>query len=146
MNHRFCTSSEWASSFLGGAGGTNSSGVSRVGRLVDFTSGLPKHRSTLRPASICSRGRPCGVAPGSPGSRSLPELRNAQLDGACACLPIPVTVAVALGGLERALLAPGGAGGGTDLHLHEPLSGESDHLAQEMASRVFSTSARRFIM
>src|SRR5690606_1514754 len=46
--------------------------------------------------------------------------------------PVPVAIAVALGQTKRVLLAISGAGGRTHLHLHQPLGGKADHLAQEI--------------
>jgi hypothetical protein len=61
--------------------------------------------------------------------RALAQLRDAQLDRACARLPVPVAVAVALDEPVSRPLAKAGAGLGADLHLHQPLSGEGDHVA-----------------
>jgi hypothetical protein len=77
---------------------------------------------------------------------ALPELRDAQLDGAGPRLPVAVAIAVALGRPQRVLLAIAGAGRGADLQIHQPLGGKADHLAQDIGVRVFSTSVCRFIM
>ena len=66
---------------------------------------------------------------------ALPELGDAQLDGAGARLPVPVTIAVALGEPQRVLLAIGSAGGGPYLQLHQPFGGKADHLAQQIGVR-----------
>src|SRR5215218_73256 len=44
------------------------------------------------------------------------------------------------------VLATGGAGQRTNLQLHQTLGGKADHLPQKVGIRVFSTSARRFII
>jgi hypothetical protein len=77
---------------------------------------------------------------------ALAQLGNAQLNRAGAGLPGPVTVAVALHQALGALLAVTGAGEGADLQLHQPFGGKADHLTQQVGVRVFSTSARRFII
>jgi hypothetical protein len=61
---------------------------------------------------------------------TLAEFRDPQLDRAGACLPGPVTIAVALRQPLDALLAVGGPGQLADLQLHQPLGGEPDHLPQ----------------
>ena len=47
-------------------------------------------------------------------------------------LPVPVAIAVALGEPVGRALAKAGAGLGADLHLHQPLGGEGDHVAQDV--------------
>ncbi len=63
---------------------------------------------------------------------ALPELRDAQLDGAGPRLPVAVAIAVALGRPQRVLLAIAGAGRRSHLQLHQPLGGKADHLAQQI--------------
>src|SRR5690606_1644854 len=66
---------------------------------------------------------------------SLPELGNAQLDRARPRLPVTVPVAITLGRPKRVLLAIGGSGRRSHLHLHQPLRGKADHLAQKISIR-----------
>jgi len=63
---------------------------------------------------------------------SLPELGDAQVDRACPRLPGAIAIAVALHHSFAALRAPGSAGDRLHLHLHQPLRGEADHLAEEV--------------
>ena len=64
--------------------------------------------------------------------RALAQLGDAQLDRAGPRLPVPVAIAVALGEPVGGALAKAGAGLGADLHLHQPLGGEGDHVAQNV--------------
>ena len=64
--------------------------------------------------------------------RALPQLRDAQLHRAGPRLPVPVAIAVALGEPVGRALAMRRAGPGADLHLHQPLGGEGDHVAQNV--------------
>src|SRR5436190_22101594 len=68
--------------------------------------------------------------------RSLPQLRDAQFYTAGPRLPVPVPVSVALDKPQRALLAVAGPGGCSHLHLHQPLGGEANHLAQQIGIRT----------
>jgi hypothetical protein len=77
---------------------------------------------------------------------TLPEPRDAQLDRAGARLPVPVAVAIALGRPERRLLAPGGAGRGTNSISISFSAAKPIISRRRSASGVFSTSVRRFIM
>src|SRR5690606_4770274 len=63
---------------------------------------------------------------------ALPELRDLELDGAGAGLPIAVPVAVTLRETRAALLAIASAGEGSNLKLHQPLAGKSEHVAKEI--------------
>ena len=57
------------------------------------------------------------------------QLRNAQFDCACARLPVPVAVAVALDHALGALLAVSCAGQAANFQLHQSLGCKADHLA-----------------
>jgi hypothetical protein len=57
---------------------------------------------------------------------------DAQLNRAGPRLPIPVAIAVALDEPVGRTLAVACAGLGADFHLHQPLGGEGDHLAQNI--------------
>ena len=59
---------------------------------------------------------------------------------------ILVSIAVALGKPQRALLAGGSPGESAYLKIHEPLSGKTDYLAQHIGVRTFSRKLFRFIM
>ena len=63
---------------------------------------------------------------------ALAQLGDTQLDCAGAGLPVAVAIAVALGEPLGAPLAIGRAGQPGDLHLHQPLGGKADHLAQQI--------------
>lgn len=63
---------------------------------------------------------------------ALAKLRDPQLDGLGAGLPITVAVAVALRQPLGALLAVRRAGELANLQVHQPLRGEADHLTQQI--------------
>jgi hypothetical protein len=67
---------------------------------------------------------------------ALPELRNAQLDGARAGLPVARPVAVAVVEAIGAPLAVPGAGQPCDLKIHQSLCGKRDHVAQQIGVRT----------
>ena len=64
---------------------------------------------------------------------ALPQLRNAQFDGAGTGLPVAVAVTVAVGEAVGGAGSVRGTGEALDLQLHQALSAEADHLAQEVA-------------
>ncbi len=66
---------------------------------------------------------------------ALAQPGDAQLDRPGPRLPVAVAIAVALGEPPGALLAIRRAGQRPDLHLHQPLGGEPDHLAQNVGIR-----------
>ena len=67
---------------------------------------------------------------------ALAQLRDAQLDGTGAGLPIALTVAVALSQALLALLAIAGTGQALNFELHQALGGKADHLAQKIGVRA----------
>src|SRR5260221_4399817 len=68
--------------------------------------------------------------------RALAQLRDAQLDVAGPRLPVPVTVAIALGqSLERPF-AMDSAGQPLNFQLHQPLSGKADHVTKHIGIGV----------
>ena len=64
--------------------------------------------------------------------RALAQLGDAKLHRPGSRLPVPVAIAVALGEPVGRAFAEACASSGADLHLHQPLGGESDHLAQDI--------------
>jgi hypothetical protein len=66
---------------------------------------------------------------------ALAQAGDAQLDGPGPGLPIALAVPVALNQAVRRLLAITRAGQATDLHLHQPLGGKRDHVAQNIRVR-----------
>jgi hypothetical protein len=85
-----------------------------------------------RAGSSTSAARPTAgtLGPESRDVAALSQLRNAQLDGARAGLPVALAVALALVDPAIATLAMASAGQATYLQLHQPLRGEADHLAE----------------
>ena len=82
-----------------------------------------------------ARGSPCADCvradqARAPTANLTPRSRDAQLDQARPRLPIPVAIAVALGEPVSRSLAKACAGPRADLHLHQPLGGEGDHVAR----------------
>ncbi len=63
---------------------------------------------------------------------TLPQLRNAQFDGAGAGLPVTFAVTVAVGEAVGVAGSVRGTGEALDLQLHQALGAEADHLAQEV--------------
>jgi hypothetical protein len=76
--------------------------------------------------------------------RAFTQLGDAQFHPAGSRLPVAVAIAVALiDPLGRALPARS-AGERADLHLHQALGGEADHLAQKIGVRgLFQKRAKR---
>ena len=64
--------------------------------------------------------------------RALAQLGDAKLHRPGTRLPVPVAIAVALGEPIGRALAKTSAGPRANLHLHQPLGGEGDHLAQNV--------------
>src|SRR5271169_225040 len=67
---------------------------------------------------------------------AMAQLGNAQLDGACAGVPVAVAVTVALVAPVRCSFPDSGATERFRLQGHQPLSGEADHVAQEAGVRT----------
>ncbi|KAJ8138817.1 hypothetical protein OY671_007970, partial [Metschnikowia pulcherrima] len=67
---------------------------------------------------------------------ALPELGDAQLDGAGTGLPIAIPIAVASNAALDILLAVRSAGQPTHFQLHQPLRGKADHVAQKIGVRA----------
>jgi hypothetical protein len=67
--------------------------------------------------------------------RAFAQFGDAQFDAACACLPDPVAVAIALNQAVLALLSVRGPCQPLDLELHQPLRGKADHVAQQIRVR-----------
>ena len=66
---------------------------------------------------------------------ALAQLGDAQLDCAGTGLPVTFAVAIALDEPGGRLLAVARAGQAADLHLHQPLGGKRDHVAQNIGVR-----------
>ena len=69
------------------------------------------------------------------------QLRDAQLDGAGPGLPIALAIPVAMGDPIDAAFTVRRAGEVLNFQLHQPMRGETDHLAQRSVSELFSNSA-----
>lgn len=68
--------------------------------------------------------------------RAFTQLGDPQLDGASACLPIPVAIAVTLYETFGILLAISSACQAAYFQFHQPLRGKADHVAQKIAVRT----------
>jgi hypothetical protein len=64
---------------------------------------------------------------------TLAELRDTQLDHTGAGLPVPLAVAVAMGEAIGGASTARRTGEALDLQFHQALSGEANHLAQEVS-------------
>lgn len=66
----------------------------------------------------------------------MAQLREPQFDGTCPCVPIPITIDIALVGSLGAALARCGAAQRAGLKRHQAISRKTDHLAQKCRVRA----------
>ena len=90
----------------------------------------PEYRLPESPRSAPSR--PSAAARESSESTTPSEASGCEAHRPGARLPVPVAIAVALGEPVGRAFAMGDAGSGAHFHLHRPLSGEGDHVAQNV--------------